>query len=90
MSNIPLARKRIKTLQNLLTVIVMDLEEIEKMLNRKKPVRKAAPRSKRMTPEFAAQIRKFAQRNSKASLQEIATRFNVNSGRVSEALNGAR
>jgi len=90
MSNIPLARKRLKTLQHLLTVVVMDLEEIEKMLKRKEPVRKAAPSSKRMTPEVAAQIRKFAQRNSKASLQEIATRFNVNSGRVSEALNGVK
>lgn len=90
MSKVPQARERIRNLHKLLEVVVLDLREIETMLHRKKAVRKAAPRSKKMTPELANRIRQFAQRNSDASLQDIATRFSVNSGRVSEVLHGKR
>lgn len=90
MSKIPQARERIQALHLLLEAAVGELCEIEEMLYRKKAVRKAAVRSRRMTPELAAQIQAFATRNSDASLQEIATRFNVNAGRVSEVLHGYR
>lgn len=64
------------------------LVEIKAKMFRKKPVRKASAQSQIMTPELAVSIRAFAHRNKDITLQAIATRFNVNAGRVSEAMAG--
>jgi hypothetical protein len=45
--------------------------------------------SQTMTPELAKKIRAFFRANPTASQQQIANIFNVNSGRVNEALQGA-
>jgi len=47
------------------------------------PVR---PESRRMTPKIAKQIRAFKRENRGMSLAKIAQIWNVNPGRVSEAL----
>jgi hypothetical protein len=59
---------------------------------RRRPL--AAPRapatSTPMTDELAQDIRDFAEANPGMSHQEIAVEFNVNHGRVSEAISGKR
>jgi hypothetical protein len=44
----------------------------------------------KMTPELRSQIRQFASAHPKWDNQRIAEKFNVNSARVSETLNGTR
>jgi predicted XRE-type DNA-binding protein len=41
-----------------------------------------------MTPELYEEIREFAEANPTTSQQDVAAIFNVNHGRVSEAING--
>lgn len=51
---------------------------------------RAPTRSRRMTPELAAEIRRIHRKNPRLSTQDIATRLGVNPGRVSEAIGGER
>jgi hypothetical protein len=51
---------------------------------------RAAATSTPMTPELAQEIREYAEANPGLSHQTIAEQFNVNHGRVSEAINGKR
>jgi hypothetical protein len=97
MSNIPEARERLKTLIGYIEEgafdenpknIVSVLTKIEALLYRKSPIRKAEPHSQPMTPELAAAIRAFANRNHNMPFQAIGQRFNVNAGRVTEVLQG--
>jgi hypothetical protein len=97
MSNIPLAREKIAALSFSMVHGLVDeddildeLDEILALLWRKAPVRRAAATSSKMTAEMAEAIRAFAKRNEDVSLQQIAIRFGVNAGRVSEALHGER
>jgi hypothetical protein len=48
------------------------------------------PQSATMTPELADEIRAYHQKNKHLTQTAIARHFNVNSGRVSEALHGKR
>jgi hypothetical protein len=58
---------------------------------RRRPTRSRAPVSSApMTPELAQEIREYAETNPDLSHQAIAEKFNVNHGRVSEALHGKR
>jgi hypothetical protein len=43
-----------------------------------------------LTPELKKEIRVYAAKHKDQDLQEIANRFNVNPGRVSEILSGPR
>jgi hypothetical protein len=96
MSNIPEARAR---LQHIIDCakdgypyspeqIADSLEGILPLLHRKAAIRKAEPHSQPMTPELAAAIRAFANRNQNMPFQAIGQRFNVNAGRVTEVLQG--
>lgn len=98
MSNIPAARQRLDNIidyikcegRNIeLDQVILELKAIEALLYRKPPVRKANPQSQPMTPELAASIRAFAKRNQQMTFQAIGQRFNVNAGRVTEALQSA-
>jgi hypothetical protein len=51
---------------------------------------RAPATSTKMTPELAEEIREFAEANPGMSHQEIGVFFNVNHGRVSEAIIGKR
>ena len=69
------------------TATASTLYDLARATYRNPPVRKAPPRSRKMTPALAAAIRDYAARYPVASLQQIALEFRVNDGRVSEALN---
>jgi len=56
------------------------------LLTREKPTRKAPVKNREMTAKLAREIRAHAKGHPKASHQQIANVFNVNPGRVSEAL----
>lgn len=98
MSTITVARDLIDTMLNDLECgieytpeeLMSRLVEIKSKMFRQKPVRKASPQSQPMTQELAVAIKNFARRNQDMTLQDIATRFNVNAGRVTEALRGDR
>ncbi len=67
--------------------------ELEILANeiRRRPIEKRAPdKSRPMTPELAAEILDWCHTFPTQSQAEVARRFNVNPGRVSEALRGFR
>lgn len=66
------------------------LVEALMLLDREKPVRKTAPKSQKMTEKIAEKIRLHSLVFPEHSHQEIADIFNVNPGRVSEALSGKK
>jgi hypothetical protein len=96
MSNIPEARDLIEDLmhdvangvQHSQPELFCKLGMILSRLYRKPPIRKAERHSQPMTPELAAAIRAFANRNQSMPFQTIGQRFNVNAGRVTEVLQG--
>lgn len=61
---------------------------VEKLMRRTYTKRKAPVSSDAMTPAMAAAIRQVYEANPEMSAQEIADIFNVNQGRVSEAIAG--
>lgn len=65
-----------------------ELMELAEELRRRPSGPRAPVSSTPMTPELAEEIREFAEQNPDMSHQAIAEVFNVNHGRVSEALRG--
>jgi predicted XRE-type DNA-binding protein len=51
---------------------------------------RAPAASTKVTPELYEEIKEYAEANPTMSHQDIAVIFNVNHGRVSEAINGKR
>lgn len=96
MSNIPEARARLQHMINCANdgypyspqEVAKGLQGVLSLMTRKSPIRRADAQSQPMTPELAASIRAFANRNKDMSFQAIGNRFNVNSGRVTEVLQG--
>lgn len=85
-------KRGIPEIRNRLREIADDLENEElhglaDEMFRNSPVRRARPSSVPLTPELAGKIRDFAKRHPKMHQRDIAQRFNVNPGRVSEAMN---
>lgn len=66
------------------------LAELAEATKRRSPKSKAPTKSATMTPEMAAEIRAVKKANPSLSQMEIARQFNVNPGRVSEALRGKK
>ncbi len=69
---------------------IVELGRLANELDRRKPVKRAATTSAPMTEKLRAEIRAYASKNPDLSQVDIAHRFNVNPGRVSEALRGVR
>lgn len=69
---------------------VPELIDLAAKLSRRPPKRKAPTASQPMTDHLRAQIRAYAAQNADATQAEIGRQFNVNPGRVSEALRGLR
>lgn len=69
---------------------IPEVEALARMLKRRSPARRAPATSRPVTPELAAEIRAYAAAHPTASQTQIGGRFNVNPGRVSEALHGVR
>jgi hypothetical protein len=67
-----------------------ELLELADELKRRFSGTRAAATSTPMTPDLAEEIREYAQANPGMSHQAIGEVFNVNHGRVSEAIIGKR
>lgn len=67
-----------------------ELAELADAMYRRSATRRAGTRSPRVTAEMAEEIRQYAAAHPDAHQQDIANHFNVNVGRVSEALHGDR
>lgn len=83
-SCIPAVRDRLRELAD-----EHGLEELRDLADQmyRRTARKRAPiRSPKLTPALAQQIRQYAAANPGAHQQDIAEKFGVNHGRVSEAL----
>ncbi len=63
---------------------------VQTHLHRRPSVRHTPAKCKRVTPEIAERIRAVAEAQPNASMSQIAGRFGVNLGRVSETLAGFR
>jgi hypothetical protein len=70
--------------------LALKLLNLSEQLKRRPASSKSEVKSQRMTPSLARSIAAFAKTNPKLSQVEIAQRFGVNPGRVSEAINGKR
>ena len=67
-----------------------ELMQLADELRRRPPGPRAPVESTPMTPELAQEIREYADAHPGMSHQTIAEAFNVNHGRVSEAIHGKR
>ncbi len=63
-----------------------ELNDLADQMYRKSAKKRAPVRSPKLTPEMAKQIRDYAMINPTAHQQDIAEKFGVNHGRISEAL----
>lgn len=93
MSDIPEARRILERVLDAGGIPIharTNIEQALDLMKREPPVRKTEVKSVPMTPALAAQIRSYAAIHPTASNQQIGERFSVNTGRVSEALNGLR
>jgi hypothetical protein len=64
-----------------------ELHDLADEMHRNSPIRRARPQSAQLTPQLAEEIRIYARKNPRMHQRDIAQRFNVNPGRVSEAMN---
>lgn len=64
-----------------------ELHDLADETYRKSPLRRAKNKSAPLTPKLAEKIRKFMDRNPTLHQRDVAQHFNVNPGRVSEAIN---
>ena len=95
-SNIPRARRDLELMAKRLNVMAVDIAHItealhniiEDDLKRAAPGGKAPAKSVTMTAEIGDNIRQMKSENPKLSQGDLAMLFRVNTGRVSEALNG--
>lgn len=66
------------------------LKELADELIRRRRIVPTPAKSKKMTPALKAAIKKYKKDNPDASYKEIADKYDVNIGRVSEAIVGKR
>ena len=83
--SIPEIRARLRELPEELGV--EELHDLADETHRNSPVKRAANRSAPLTPELAEAIRAYVAKFPKLHQRDVAQRFNVNPGRVSEAMN---
>lgn len=81
---------RVPEVRERLYEIAEELRFLAAELERRPARRRSKPVSQPMTPELRRQIALYAKDNPDLSYVEIATEFNVNPGRVSEAVAGFR
>jgi hypothetical protein len=82
---IPEIRERMRELAD--EYGIPELHDLADETYRNSPFRRAANRSAPLTPPLAKKIRNFVEKNPKLHQRDVAQRFNVNPGRVSEAVN---
>lgn len=81
---IPAVRDRLRELAD--EHGIEELRDLADQMYRKTARKRAPVRSPKLTPVLAQTIRDYAAANPGAHQQDIAERFGVNHGRVSEAL----
>ena len=81
---IPAIRDRLRELAD--EHDIDELNDLADEMYRKSAKKRAPIRSPRLTPQMAQNIRDFSAANPNAHQQDIAEKFGVNHGRVSEAL----
>ena len=82
--SIPEVRNRLRELAD--EYDIDELHDLADQMYRKSAKKRAPVRSPKLTPEIAEQIRQYAAANPEAHQQDVAEKFGVNHGRVSEAL----
>lgn len=82
---IPAVRDRLRELAD--EHGIEELRDLADQMYRKTARKRAPVRSPKLTPGLAQEIRDYAAANPGAHQQDIAEKFRVNHGRVSEALN---
>ncbi len=70
--------------------VARQLNKLAGELVRRKGTPRAPAKSEPMTPELRRRVRAYKRRHPDASHTEIGRKYNVNPGRVSEALIGRR
>lgn len=92
MSNIPEARRLLLLIADEAGgTIATDIRHVvENFMTREKYVRKAPVKSRAITSDMAQRIRTVAALHPDMHLADIAARFDINPGRVSEILNHKR
>ena len=66
---------------------INELRELAAEMFRKPPVRRATVKSPHLTPKLAEEIRQYEAAHPDEHFSKIAAHFNVNPGRISEAMN---
>jgi hypothetical protein len=66
---------------------IEELHQLADETYRRPPKKRAPIRSPKLTPEMAQEIREYAAEHPDAHHQDIAEKYGVNHGRVSQALN---
>lgn len=84
--SIPNVRVRLHELADLYGID--ELHELAEATRRRTATRRTVPQSRPMTPELGDEIRAYAANHPRATLGRIAQVFDINAGRVSEALQG--
>lgn len=82
---IPQIRRRLREIAD--AHGIEELHDLADETYRNSPVARAARRSAPLTPELAEEIRQYHRKNRHLHQRDVAHKFNVNPGRVSEALN---
>lgn len=67
-----------------------EIELLARKLSRRRPRKVAEKVSRPITPELREEIRAYARENPELAQTQIGKAFNINQGRVSEALRGYR
>jgi hypothetical protein len=71
-------------------ILAKELLTLADELKRRPPSVRSTVTSSHITPKLISEIQQFSEENPLLSYQTIAKKFNVNPGRVSEALRGKR
>lgn len=90
---LPIIRERLEELatdldREHLPELAARLRALSEATKRRPAVTRHSASSRTLTPQLAAQIRAYQHEHPERTQQEIANRFRVNPGRVSEALHG--
>jgi len=87
-TNIPLARKLLEDAQAHVAKAQHYIDEALLLMTRPPPIHKAPRKAEPMTIKKAMAIRRLAKRRPTLTYREIAAKFHVDGGRVSEVLTG--
>jgi hypothetical protein len=81
---------RLPEVRKRLYALAKELRRLANETKRRKPLHRAKPRARKMTPNLRRQIRRFVAYNPDMSNRQIGRIFKVDGGRVSEAKRGFR